>query len=270
MSGHLKAVIFDWAGTVVDFGCHAPVAALTEAFAQFGVALTEAEARAPMGLPKWQHVRAIFRMPQVAERWRSAHGQTPTDTDIRALYDAFLPINARTIRDHGALIPGVAELTRSLRGRGLKIGTTTGYTRQLMAELLPLAAAQGFAPDNLVCAGDLSASRPTPLMIYKCLSDLDVYPAASVVKIDDTVPGLEEGGAAGTWTVGVLLSGNECGLTRANLAALGADKTDVLRSNARTVLGQARPDYLIDSAADLSPVLDEIEARLARGERPGG
>ena len=53
----VKAVIFDWAGTLVDFGSIAPVIALSELFAKHGVSLTADEVRAPMGLLKRDHIR---------------------------------------------------------------------------------------------------------------------------------------------------------------------------------------------------------------------
>ena len=49
-------VIFDWAGTMVDFGCRAPVAALLEAFKIQGVEISEAAARADMGMAIGTHL----------------------------------------------------------------------------------------------------------------------------------------------------------------------------------------------------------------------
>src|SRR5690606_31195327 len=48
----VRAVVLDWAGTVVDCGVFAPVEALREAFAQLGVPISDSEARGPMGLFK--------------------------------------------------------------------------------------------------------------------------------------------------------------------------------------------------------------------------
>ena len=52
----IKAVVFDWAGTMVDFGCRAPVEALVAAFAAEGVALSAEDARRDMGRAKLDHV----------------------------------------------------------------------------------------------------------------------------------------------------------------------------------------------------------------------
>jgi phosphonoacetaldehyde hydrolase len=266
----LKAVILDWAGTVLDHGSRAPMGAFVEVFRRFGVEITIAEARGPMGLAKRDHIRALCDLPRVAAAWRAAHGRAPTEADVDAIHDAFVPLNAQvvTLPEHAALIPGAAQTAAWLRARGLRIGSTTGYTREIMAPLLPLAAAQGYAPDNLVCAGDLPRGRPSALMMYRCFLELDVDPAWACVKVDDTPPGIAEGVAAGCWTVGVALTGNECGLSLAELAACSAEERAAHRARAAWALRAAGAHVVVDGIADLPPVLEEIAARVARGERP--
>ncbi|HIP78706.1 MAG TPA: phosphonoacetaldehyde hydrolase, partial [Kiloniellaceae bacterium] len=189
----VKAVIFDWAGTMIDFGSRAPMGAFVEVFGEFGVELTIAEARGPMGLPKLEHIKALGALPRVAAVWQEAHGGAPFDDDAaQRVYEIFVPLNARIVSDYAELVPGAAAMVADLRALGVKIGSTTGYTRDIMAPVLPLAAEQGYAPDNLVCAGDLPAGRPSPLMMYKCFIDLAVWPASACVKVDDTEPGIAE------------------------------------------------------------------------------
>jgi phosphonoacetaldehyde hydrolase len=264
----LKAIVFDWAGTIVDFGSRAPMGTFVEVFHEFGVDITIDEARGPMGLPKWQHIEALMRAPRIAAAWQAAHGHRPGKADIDHVYAVFTPLNARVVASYGKLIPGAAETVAALRKRGLKIGSTTGYTREIMEPLLPVAAAQGYAPDNLVCAGDLAAGRPTPLMMYRCFTDLGVYPPATVVKVDDTEPGIAEGRAAGTWTVGVALSGNALGLSEEEWAAIVPAGRQRRADAARATLRATGADYVIDSVADLLPVIDEIEQRVTAGEQP--
>ncbi len=264
----LKAVVFDWAGTTIDYGSRAPMGAFVEVFRQFKVDLSIAEARQPMGLPKWDHIKALVSHPEVAARWQRAHGAAPTDADVDRVYEVFVPLNTRVVTDYADLIPGTVETIADLRRRGVKIGSTTGYTRAIMEPLLPVARAQGYVPDNLVCAGDLAAGRPTPLMMYRCFVDLGVWPAQAVVKVDDTVPGIAEGLAAGCWTVGVAMSGNAVGLSLAELNALSDMDRAARRTQAVRELTLGGAHYVIDSIADLPPVLDLIEGRLARGERP--
>ena len=264
----LSAVVFDWAGTILDFGSCAPMGALVRLFGTFGVQLRIDEARGPMGLAKWDHIRALGTLPRIASQWQQVHGKPFTDADVDHLYAVFTPLNAAVVADFATFIPGAVEMVQTLRARGLKIGSTTGYNRPIMDVLSPISAAGGYEPDNLVCAGDLASGRPSPLMMYRCFADLGVWPPYTVVKVDDTGVGVEEGLNAGTWTVGLAVSGNAIGLNLAEWQALPLTQQQVLREAATASLKAAGAHYVVDSVADLLPVLDDIAAKLAQGGRP--
>ncbi|MGF1474631.1 MAG: phosphonoacetaldehyde hydrolase [Geminicoccaceae bacterium] len=256
-----KAVVFDWAGTMIDFGSFAPMGVFVEAFESFGIEVTIAEAREPMGMPKWDHIKTMLGAPRVKAAWANRHGKPPTDEDVNRVYDVFVPMNEEVVARYAALVPGAKETVDGLRARGLKIGSTTGYTRSIMTRVLPAAAAQGYAPDTVVCADDLIEGRPGPLGMYKCFVDLGVYPPSTVIKVDDTEPGIAEGVAAGCVTVGVALSGNYVGKTPQELAAMGEDEIRPLREAAASRLTAAGADHVIDTVADLRALVDRLEAR---------
>lgn len=259
----LRAAVLDWAGTVVDFGCHAPVAAVMAAFASHGVTITEAQARAPMGLAKWQHLRAIADQPSVAAAWTARFGGAATDAEIDALYNRFLPLQTAIVSQHAQLIPGVTEAVAAMRARGMKIGTTTGYPRAVIDAVASRAAAQGYVPDCIIAAGETVQGRPSPFPVWQALERLGVYPAHAAVKIGDTVADIEEGRNGGLWTVGVALSGNEAGMSLAAWQALAASEKARLRQAAVARLTQAGAHYVIDTIADIVPVLDDIERHMA-------
>ena len=263
----LQAAILDWAGTVVDHGSRAPMGAFVRAFAQFGVTISIADARGPMGMAKWDHIRAVGRAPAVAAAWRAKHGRDFSEGDVDAIFQVFEPMNIAAVRDHADIIPGAIESIAALRERGMKIAGTTGYTRPIMDVLEPLAAAAGYVPELTVCAGDLPAGRPSPLMMWYAMAKLGVWPAATVVKVDDTAPGIGEGKAAGAWTIGIALTGNAVGLSAGELAALSVAERARLREKAAVELADA--DMVIDGIADLPRAVIEIDARLADGKRPG-
>jgi phosphonoacetaldehyde hydrolase len=264
----IKAVIFDWAGTVIDYGSLAPMGAFVETFGEFGVSISIDEARGPMGMAKRPHIVALMALPRVAEAWTKRHRHAPRDADIDAVYAAFVPKNIAVAARYATLIPGAADIVAELRSKGIKIGSSTGYTREIMAEILPVAASQGFKPDGLVCTGDTPDGRPTPFMLYKALLDLEVWPAWNVIKVDDTEVGIAEGVNGGAWTVGVSVSGNCFGLSREDAAALAPAEFQERRAAAVKKLEDAGAHYAIDSVADLMPIVQKIEERLARGERP--
>ena len=258
--GRFKAAVFDWAGTMVDFGSFAPVAAFVAVFARFGVTASISDARQPMGLPKRDHIRAMLAQPHLGTQWRAAHGSPPDEAAVDAVYAAFVPLNEEIVADYATLVPGALDTIAFLRGRGMGIGSTTGYTRSIMQRVLPVAAAQGYAPDNLVCADDLPEGRPGPLGMYQCFIDLRAWPASAVLKIDDTAPGIMEGVAAGCVTVGLALSGNEAGLTPEEMTALPQPARAALRARVTAVLKAAGADHVIDSVADLPALIERLEA----------
>lgn len=264
----LSAVVFDWAGTILDFGSCAPMGAFVRLFEQFGMTLTIEQARGPMGVAKWDHIKALSDLPDVAAQWQQKHGKPFSHADIDHLYEVFTPMNAAVVADFADFIPGALDTIAAVRARGLKIGSTTGYNRPIMDIVTPIAAAAGYTPDNLVCGGDLVAGRPSPLMMYRTFADLGVWWPATVVKVDDTEVGIQEGINAGSWTVGVAISGNAAGLPLTEWQALSPVEQQAVRLIARDKLTRAGAHYVIDSVADLLPVLDDIEKKLRRGVMP--
>jgi len=266
-TGPVKAVILDWAGTVVDHGSRAPMGAFKRAFAEMGVEISIADARGPMGMAKADHIRLVGQAVNAA--WRARHGHDFNEADVQAIFEIFEPLNVASVKDHAALIPGVGAALDALKARGTRIGSTTGYTRPIMAELAPLAAAQGFVPEVMVCAADLAAGRPAPLQMWHAMAAMGIWPAAGVVKVDDTPPGIGEARAAGCWAVGLALTGNIAGWSAEELAAAPAAEIAAARARATAELEAAGAHLVIDSAADLPAAIAAIEARLARGEGPG-
>ena len=209
----VNAFILDWAGTTLDFGCHAPVVVFRKAFAELGVDVTEDEARGPMGLAKWDHLNAMLTTPSVAARFHEKHGRSGTDADVDAMYERFLPLQVEEVAHHAQLVPGFLTLVRYLEAKRIPIGSTTGYPKVVMDRLVPLAHAQGYAPLCALDATDVRFGRPKPWLIFRAMELLDVCPANNVVVVDDTPVGVRAGVAAGAFTVGVVDSANAMGMT---------------------------------------------------------
>ena len=264
----LEAAILDWAGTVVDFGSFAPTQIFVEAFAEFGVAITLDEARGPMGVGKWDHIRALCNDPAIAARFAQAHGHAPTNDDVTAIYNRFMPLQVEKVGAHSALIPGALETIAALREAGLRIGTCSGYPAVVMERLVPLAAEAGYKPDYTVAADEVPRGRPWPSQALRNVVELGIGDVAACVKVDDTVPGIEEGRRAGMWTVALLMSGNALGLTYPQYAALSPADKARHRVAISGGFAACRPHYEIDTIADLPEVVADINRRLAAGERP--
>ncbi len=260
----VKAVILDWAGTVIDFGCMAPVEALIDVFAAEGIAITAAEARADMGRAKLDHLRAILAEPGVAARWLKAKGSASGEEDVAQLYAQLEPAMEAAATRAAQLIPGAAATVAELRKLGVRIGSGTGYTRQMMRGIEPAAAAQGYAPDVVICAGETPSGRPAPHMSWAAMIAMDVWPARACIKIDDAPVGIAEGRNAGCWTVGLSGSGNEVGLDLASYRALGDAERRAVLKQAEARLKAAGADYVIEDISELLPVVHAIARRIAQ------
>jgi phosphonoacetaldehyde hydrolase len=243
---------------MVDFGCEAPVKALIEVFGAEGVDIDAAMARHDMGKSKDDHVRSLLQEPPVAAAWQIRHSHVANEEDVDMLVTRLGPL----MRDYAArastLIPGAREAVEQLRAAGLRIASSTGYTREMMEHVLVRAADQGYAPEHVVCSGEASAGRPSPAMIFKACAEMGVEPSR-VVKVDDAEVGIAEGKAAGAFTVGVT-SGNALGLSLADFQALSQAERAKRVERARRMLLDAGADLVIESVADLVPALERAVA----------
>jgi phosphonoacetaldehyde hydrolase len=255
LKSRFDLVIFDWAGTMVDFGCEAPVMALIEAFGDEGVVIDAATARRDMGKAKIDHVRALLLEPSVAASWQAAHGGIARSQDVERLMTRLGPLMRKFAADAATLIPGARETFDRLRALNIRVASSTGYTREMMEPVLARAASQGYRPELVVCSGETPVGRPSPLMIYKACAELGVWPLSRVVKVDDAEVGIAEGTNAGAFTVGVA-SGNTLGLSLEALQALTWPERHSRVEAARQTLAAAGADLVIDSVADLVPALE--------------
>lgn len=268
--GKVKALVLDWSGTTADAYVIAPAIVFVEVFKKQGVMISMEEARGPMGLRKDLHIKALTETPTIRERWRKVHGKDPHDDDVARMFADFVPLQLDCLRQYATLLPGVAETTQRLQKQGIKIGTSTGFVRSMVNILEEEAKKQGYVPDASV-AGDevIHGARPKPFMVYRNLDLMDVHPIQSVVKVDDTISGVGEALEAGCWGVGVTRYSNYMNINSLEEAQqLAAEEIERRLETTREILRKAGAHYVIDSIAQIEPVLDDINARLARGERP--
>ena len=250
-------VIFDWAGTMVDFGSAAPVQALIEAYDAEGVMITAAAARQDMGKAKRDHVNGLMAIPEVAAAWKARFGRPSNGDDVERIMTRLGPLMREHAERASTLIPGARDTCDQLRAMGMKIASSTGYTREMMSPVLAHAAQQGYSPDHVICSGETPAGRPSPLMIYKACAELGVWPLSRVVKVDDAAAGIAEGKSAGAFTVGVA-SGNALGLSLDAFNALSPSERENRVSAACQTLLDAGADLAVHSVATLIPALEQF------------
>ena len=268
--GKVQALILDWSGTTADAYVLAPAVVFVEVFKRQSVEISMKEARGPMGLRKDLHIKALTEVDEIKERWKDVHGNYPDQGDVDRMFADFVPLQLDCLRDYTTLLPGVAEVTQRLQKQGIKIGSTTGFVRSMVDILEEDAAKQGYKPDASV-AGDevINGARPSPHMVFKNLDMLNITPIHSVIKVDDTVSGVGEAVNAGCWGVGVTRYSNYMDVdTPEDGEKLSDDEIAKRLAKTKDMLEKAGSHYVIDSIADIEPVVEDVNQRLARGERP--
>jgi len=259
---NIKAVIFDWAGTIIDYGCIAPAQVFIEVFRDRDIIMTMEEARTPMGLSKKDHVRELFRLGNVEKQWYCTYGRVPSEMDIEMIYSELEPNLAAIVKNYCDPILGAIELVEALKKQGIKVGSTTGYVSEMMDNILPHTIANGLVPDCIVTSSEVPSGRPFPWMIYRNCEKMNVFPLSQMVKIGDTIADIQEGKNAGMWTIGITKSGNELGLS-----VRETEKADPIWMHERTAmagrkLANAGADYVAEGVWDCWPILEEIDEQM--------
>lgn len=249
----IEAVIFDWAGTTVDYGCFAPVQVFTEVFRNAGVEPTMEEVREPMGMLKWAHIRTMLELPRIKTEWGKRYGRDPQDADADRLYESYEPSLLKILDQYSDPKPYVKETVAELRNRGIRIGSTTGYTDVMMDIVAPKAKELGYEPDCWFSPDSTGGmGRPYPYMIFKNMEALKVSSVDRVIKAGDTISDIREGKNAGVFTIGILEGSSLIGLAREEFEALPAAEKE-------SVLKEAEEKYL---AAGADAVVRDIRGIL--------
>lgn len=257
----IEAVIFDWAGTTVDFGCFAPVQAFIEAFRAEGIEPTLEEVRKPMGMLKRDHVKTMMSMPRIHQLWKETHGTDWNEADVDRVYEKSENGILDIVHDFAKPKPYVLETVKWLREQGIRIGSTTGYTDEMMEIVVPKAKSFGYEPDTWFSPNAVgNMGRPYPYMIYRNMEALKVSSVENVLKVGDTVSDIKEGKNAGILTVGVVEGSSVMGISEEEMKALSEKEYRSLYEKTEQVYREAGADYVIAHLGQL-PEIVELQNR---------
>lgn len=265
----VEGVIFDWAGTAVDFGCFAPVNVFIDIFKNAGIEVTMEEAREPMGMLKIDHIRAMLSMPRISAKWEETYNRPFSEQDVENLYAKFEPALMSSLSEYTEPIPKVVETVQVLRSQGLKIGSTTGYTQTMMDVVVPNALKKGYGPDFYITPdGTNSFGRPYPYMIYRNMEALKLSASWKVVKVGDTTSDIKEAVNAGVWAVGVAIGSSEMGLSLGEFNALSNEEQEKVIAKTEQSFIQNGADFTIKSMSELPALIEKINGLISEGKRP--
>lgn len=262
MRKKIEAVIFDWAGTTVDYGCFAPLEVFVQVFKEAGIEITYDEARKPMGMLKIDHIKALLKMERINALWLKKYGKNYTEEDINSLYKRFEEVLFKSLKNFAEPVPGILALQKQLRKQGIKIGSTTGYTKEMLDIVAPIAKTFGYCPDFRITSTEVLSGRPYPYMIYQNMITLGIPSRYSVIKIGDTTVDMKEGKNAGVWTVGILKGGSELGLSQKEVETMDSFELKTLMDKTARRLYSAGADYVVDEVKDLVHIIDIINEKM--------
>ncbi|VDG17973.1 phosphonoacetaldehyde hydrolase [Lactobacillus sp.] [Lactiplantibacillus mudanjiangensis] len=260
----IQAVIFDWAGTTVDYGSRAPIVAFQQAFANVGIEITEAEIRKDMGLDKYTHIHKIINLPTVQNDWQARFQVLPTSDDCDRIYVDFKAILLASLTNFSQLKPGMPAVIDYLNSQQIPYGTTTGYDEEMLSIVAPIAANQGYQPVvNITSAQTNGIGRPAPAMLELACDQLEVTDLTQVLKVGDSINDILEGQNADTITVGIVEGSNLIGLSEDDFAALSIPQQALLRAKVASQYEAAGADHILLSMSELPALIDAINAPVA-------
>lgn len=258
----IEAVIFDWAGTTVDYGCMAPIYAMREAFKQHNLMITLDEIRQPMGMLKIDHIKAILDMERVRQGFNQQHGRQYQSEDVDSIYSHFEKGIFSILHQHTTLIDGLLPVQDYLRHQNIKIGSTTGYTQKMIAVVAKSAYDQGYRPDYIISADEVRYGRPYPYMIQQNMSALGIKDVRNVLKVGDTIVDIQEGLNAGCWSAGVIMGSSMLGLNSAEVTELPHQEISQRIKQVKYQMLQAGADFVIDHISEVPLIVELIQQKM--------
>ncbi|GBG96260.1 phosphonoacetaldehyde hydrolase [Lactococcus termiticola] len=248
----IEAVILDWAGTTVDYGCFSPVQAFVDAFESQGIGVTLEEVREPMGILKRDHIIAMLEMPRINSAFKELKGRDYNDEDVDQILEVFTDKLMSHLRLGTSLKPGTLEIAQLLREKGIKIGSTTGYTKAMLEPVAEAAARLGYTPDMAVTPEEVAGfGRPYPYMIFENLKRLEVMSTENVIKIGDTVADVLEAKHAGIKSFAVVEGSSVMALSEEEWETLSPDEQEQRSFAVKKVFLEAGADVVLQNLGEL-------------------
>lgn len=232
--------IFDMAGTTVNDRDEV-YRVLREATEREGARYSDAQFQEWMGTEKKWAIRNLLEIGGVdmtgelvekAWAWFRA--------ELRRTYTAQPPV----------ALDGVEQALSELRDQGIKVGLTTGFSREIADIILEsMGWGEGINLDVSVTADQVGKGRPEPDMIHRVMELTGTTDPSEVISVGDTAADIRSAQAAGVTGVGVL-TGH---LTRDAFTELGADHILTSAAEITGVITGAIPAPVATSPASTNP-----------------
>lgn len=263
LNNKIQLIIFDWAGTTVDYGSFAPVEAFLQAFDRFGINVTTEEIRKPMGMLKRDHIKAVLSMDRIKKQWQEKYGQDFTEADVDKVYLESEKLIMKILYNFTKPKPYVIETVEELRNLGLNIGSTTGYTNGMMQIVTEKAKEAGYEPDFFITPNDVNnLGRPYPYMIYENMRRFKVLSCKNVIKVGDTIADIKEGKNAGVITVGIIEGSSIMGYSKEEYDNLDESTKEKAISMVTDKYKEAGADYIVHDIREVLNIVKDINEKI--------
>lgn len=177
----LRAVLFDWDGTLVD-SAEPSFRSYARVFPEFGIPFAREDFERTYS-PDWYHTYRELGLPQ--EHWEAANERWLE----HYAHERPLPLE------------GALEAVGRLRAAGLTLGLVTSGSRvRVEREIAALSLGEAFAVT--LCAGDYQHHKPHPEPLLLALARMEVSAAESVY-VGDSPQDVLMARAAGVFAVGI-------------------------------------------------------------------
>ncbi|APX33167.1 haloacid dehalogenase [Brachybacterium sp. P6-10-X1] len=215
MTPQYRLAVFDMAGTTID-DRHEVYRVLRGSVEREGACFDDATFQQWMGTEKRSAITNLLRIG----------GVDASDERVEAAFAWFLAELTRSYTENPPVpLPGIEAALDALRERGLAVGLTTGFSRDIADLILDrmgwTVGPGGHTPtvDAVVCGDEVPEGRPAPFMIQQVMERTGVTDPGQVFSVGDTAVDVESARRAGVLAVGVLTGK----LSRADHEAAGAD-----------------------------------------------
>ena len=262
----IRCVIFDLGGTLIDKYSMSPLVNLRKAFAFQYVNLCNSLITKDMGMKKLDHIYALAKEDSFKEQFKQVYGRHHDESDLFDIYNIFCSLQRKSLRTDVELIPETKKTIDYLRERDIKIGVTTGFSKDQMNIALDLLHKHDIIPDASVSSTCFNhPGRPNPYMIHHLMNELKISDPRKILKVDDTCVGIQEGLNAGCLTVGVARWSINMNVTSEEEQDNLTDKTIKEKLNkSRSILLKEDPTYLINTLDELKYCIDPLYLNLKK------
>ena len=258
----IRLCIFDLGGTIVDKYSLSPFISLKNAFRRKRININNNLIYKGMGMNKYEHIEEILKNKYVSRNWFKLYGQYPNKSTVMTVYEEFIKYQMNEGISNIEILPETKNTIKWLGNNNISTGVTTGFSKPIMNAIKEKLIDDDIYINKYVSSTCLGKpGRPNPHMMNSIINHLSISDRKRVIKIDDTVVGIQEGQSAGAITVGVAKWSTNMRMTEYNQGEnMSKEEYIECLKNSREILRSASPDYVIDSLDELPRIINHINS----------